>query len=224
MNQGRGSGGTVGKTSELHSARSEVFWREIPPPEHLVQIYDNDRIFLDTLASFVAAGVSAGEGVIVIATANHLVRLDEQLRMRGLDAEAVHASNQLTTLEADEVLSQFMVESWPNEQLFQLVARGLLGRARGAGGRRVRAFGEMVALLWARGNEGAAVRLEFLWTQLCNAEKFSLFCAYPRVGFTGGRAGTIAKLCALHSKVIPGNTSTPCAVAPVSPSTPMPTG
>ena len=60
---------------------------------------------------------------------------------------------------------------------------GLLTRGR-AGGRRVRAFGEMVAVMWARGEQGATVRLEHLWHRLCQSEAFSLFCAYPRIGFT----------------------------------------
>jgi hypothetical protein len=200
---------------EIHGNGSDLFWGEIPPSEHLVQIYDNDRIFIETLASFVAAGLTADESVIVIATPQHQVRLDDQLRARGLSAEAARATNLLVSLEADEVLSQFMVEGWPNEQLFNLVVRGLLGRARGTSGRKVRAFGEMVALLWARGNEGAAVRLEFLWTQLCNTEKFPLFCAYPRVGFTGNRTETITQLCELHTKVVSGDRS-PSGIAPVS--------
>ena len=96
-----------------------------------------------------------------------------------------------------------MVDGWPDETRFRAVVRELLTRARG-NGRRVRAFGEMVALLWARGDQGATVRLEYLWHQLCNTDGFSLFCAYPRIGFTGDSSQCISELCDLHSKVIPG--------------------
>ncbi len=52
-------------------------------------------------------------------------------------------------------------------------------------GRRVRAFGEMVAVLWDQGQNAATVRLEHLWHKLCPEEKdFSLFCTYPKAGFT----------------------------------------
>jgi hypothetical protein len=192
----------------LHQNGVEMFWGEIPPSEHLMQIYDNEQVFLDTLEGFVVGGLRAGDGVILIATGQHLELLEERIRASGVDAGAARDSGQLTGLRAEDVLSQFMVDGWPNERLFKLVVSGLLERARGPG-RKVRAFGEMVALLWARGDQGATVRLEFLWHQLCSAERFSLFCAYPRVGFTGDSADCIGELCALHSRMIPGETQSP---------------
>jgi hypothetical protein len=187
----------------LHHNGVEMFWGEIPPSEHLMQVYDTDQVFLDTLEGFVVGGLRAGDGVIVIATDDHLAGLEERIRASGVDPEAARDSGQLTGLRAEDVLAQFMVDGWPNERLFKLVVSGLLDRARGPG-RRVRAFGEMVALLWARGDHGATVRLEFLWHQLCQAERFSLFCAYPRVGFTGDSAACIGELCDLHTRMIPG--------------------
>lgn len=188
---------------DLHQNGVEMFWGEIPPSEHLLQIYDSEQVFLDTLEGFVTGGLRSGDGVIVIATTDHLDRLEERMLTTGFDLEAARDSRQLTALRAEDVLAQFVVDGWPDEALFQRVVRGLLSRARGTG-RRVRAFGEMVAILWERGDQGATVRLEFLWHQLCLTEGFSLFCAYPRVGFTGDSADTINELCALHSRVIPG--------------------
>lgn len=186
----------------LHQDGQQMFWGEIPPSEHLLQIYDSDHVFLDTLEGFVTGGLRAGEGVIVIATTSHLERLEERILLAGLDADGAQESGQLTTLRAEDVLSQFMVDGWPNEQHFRQVVSALLARAGGSG-RKVRAFGEMVAVLWARGEQGATVRLEFLWHQLCHSEGFSLFCAYPRVGFTGDSASSINDLCELHSRLIP---------------------
>jgi hypothetical protein len=61
----------------------------------------------------------------------------------------------------------------------------------------------MVAILWARGDYAATLQLEQLWTGLCNAEKFPLFCAYPRDGFTRNATESIVEICAVHSKVVP---------------------
>jgi hypothetical protein len=58
----------------------------------------------------------------------------------------------------------------------------------------------MVAILWGRGHTAATVRLEYLWNQLLRTEKFPLFCAYPRSGFTRGASDSLAEICALHSK------------------------
>ena len=68
--------------------------------------------------------------------------------------------------------------------------------------RRVRAFGEMVALLWAQGLSGATVQLEHLWNKICEAQQFSLFCAYPRSGFTQTALESILNICGIHSKLV----------------------
>ena len=182
--------------------KTEMFWGEISPCEHLVQFYDDEAPFLDSLEGFVAGGLRGGEGVVVIATPDHLAALEARLRGSGtfnLDAHGIR--DRYIALDADQVLSSFMVDGWPDDALFKAVVSSLLERA-GEGGRRVRAFGEMVALLWQRGDTGATVRLEHLWHQLCHERGFSLFCAYPRIGFTQNADESIREICDAHSKII----------------------
>jgi hypothetical protein len=179
----------------------DVFWGEIAPCEHLVQIYEDACAFLDSLEGFVAGGLRAGDSVIVIATAAHLQDLDERLLAQGLDIAAAQARDQYIFADAEATLAKFMVNGWPDELLFTQTVSELLVRAR-HGGRRVRAFGEMVALLWADGHNGATVRLEHLWHAFCQSEAFSLFCAYPRSGFTQDASASIAEICATHSRVV----------------------
>ena len=93
------------------------------------------------------------------------------------------------------------MNGWPDDYLFDQVVTDLLKRA-GRGGRRVRAFGEMVALLWSLGHNAATIRLEHLWHKLCAEREFSLFCAYPRIGFTQSADESIKEICAAHSKTI----------------------
>ena len=94
-----------------------------------------------------------------------------------------------------------MVKQWPDDNLFSDFVTDLIERAR-AKGRRVRAFGEMVALLWARGDEAATIRLEYLWHQICQSQKFSLFCAYPKTGFIEDPSKSMSEICAAHSRII----------------------
>jgi hypothetical protein len=65
----------------------------------------------------------------------------------------------------------------------------------------MRAFGEMVALLWAQGHNAATLRLEQLWNELIGQEALALFCAYPRIGATRDLTEVLAEVCAAHSKV-----------------------
>ncbi len=183
---------------------SDIFWAEITPCDHMVQIYEDDAVFLDSLEGFVGGGIRADDSVIVIATAAHLNALENRLRAQGVEIGAARARDRYIPLDADETLSKFMRKGWPDEDLFAQLVTGLIARAR-TGGRRVRAFGEMVAVLWAQGQNGATIRLEHLWHAVCQEQGFSLFCAYPRTGFTQDATVSMREICATHSKVISGS-------------------
>ena len=171
---------------------------DVPASEHLLQIYDSERVFLDTLEGFVSGGLRAGEGVIVIATEAHIEGLESRLIAAGMNLEAMRYAEQYTAMDAEDVLSQFMVDRWPDKDLFRRIMTALLARAGGSG-RRIRVFGEMVAVLWQRGEHGATVRLEYLWHELTESVGFSLLCAYPKSAFVGETAKAISELTALHS-------------------------
>ena len=193
---------TVNSNTEVPRSDTEVFWGEIAPSEHLVQIYANEGVFLDTLEGFAAGGLQRGDGVIVIATPAHLSALNGRLSARGFNLDAARARDQYIPLEAKEILAKFIVRGWPDDKLFEQLVSDLIVRARG-NGRPVRAFGEMVAVLWATGYSGATLQLEHLWHAFCKKEQFSLFCAYPRVGFTQDAESSMKEICATHSKIVP---------------------
>lgn len=179
---------------------ADVFWGELAPCDHCVQIYEDDAAFLDALEHFVAGGIRQGDAIVLIATSVHLASLSARLVRNGFDTVAAAARGQYIAVDARETLQKFMVNEWPDEALFEAVVDQLLTRAR-ANHSKVRAFGELVALMWAEGLCGATVHLEHMWTRLCNREAFSLFCAYPKTGFTQDSRDSIAQVCAAHSKV-----------------------
>jgi hypothetical protein len=72
-----------------------------------------------------------------------------------------------------------------------------------AGGRPVRAFGEMVAHLWNDGLITAAVELEQLWNGLGREVPFSLFCAYAMDAMHDGGHAAVNEVCRLHTAVFP---------------------
>jgi hypothetical protein len=191
----------MSESIESQPPQSSVFWGEIAPCEHVAQFYEHDTVLIDTLTGFIGAGLKAGESAIVISTAAHLKALDEGLQDAGVDVVSALIEHRYIALLAEEALTRFMVKGWPDDDLFANFVTEVITRAR-ASGRRVRAFGEMVALLWARGDVAATVRLEHLWNQRCKAEEFSLFCAYPKAGFTKDTSKSIREICEAHSKVI----------------------
>ena len=184
-------------------SRSPIFWGEISPCEHAVHVYGDDNVFMDALEGFIGAGLREGEAAIVIATPEHLAALDDRFFRHGIDMDAARSEGRYLGLPAERVLRDFMVNGWPDDERFFEVVTTLLDKMR-ADGRRVRAFGEMVALLWSQGHAAATVRLEHLWNKLCAQERFPLFCAYPKAGFTSDPTSSVRELCAAHSRVFYG--------------------
>jgi hypothetical protein len=190
--------------SKQHNPRTGAFWGQLSETEHAVQVYRDDDTFLDSLEGFIASGLRAGESVIIIATATHLHELGKRLRVGWIDLDRARWEDRYIAILAQETLSRFMVDGMPDEALFSSAIRELVARARGRG-RKLRAFGEMVGVLWAEGNKDAALRLEHLWARIQAEEKFPLFCAYSRSQLKqDSLESDIASICAAHTRVVPG--------------------
>jgi MEDS: MEthanogen/methylotroph, DcmR Sensory domain len=185
--------------------KADVFWGDIATREHVLQIYENEGVFLDALTGFVGGGIDADDSCIVIATDYHLTALEKRLGSYGVKIEALVDDRRYIPLNAEETLSRFMINGWPDENLFNEAIATILQTVRNCTDRRIRAFGEMVAILWAHGNNRATVRLEHLWNKFCNKEKFCLFCAYPKSGFTKEIAESMHHICCAHEKMIGGS-------------------
>jgi hypothetical protein len=151
------------KSSDWQTSTTDIFWAEIAPCDHVVQIYESDGVFLDALTGFVGGGINAGECVIGIATKSHLDAIESRLKSFGISVETLVNDDRYIPLIAEETLSKFMVNGWPDEILFYKTVSDLIARANRRD-RRVRAFGEMVAILWAKGHSGATVNLEHFGT------------------------------------------------------------
>jgi hypothetical protein len=140
---------SMSSNNSIPASLNPVFWGEIAPCEHIAQFYEHEAVLLDTLAGFVGGGLKQAEGVIVLATAEHLKALDQRLQASGVDLQTAKSQDQYVTVLAEAALAKFMVNEWPDDQLFFNFVAELVTRAQN-GGRRVRAFGELVALLCAR--------------------------------------------------------------------------
>lgn len=171
---------------------------------HVVQFYEADAFLVDAVARFIGGGLGAGENAVVIATESHRRDLEALLRARGLDVAAARDAGRYLALDAAETLSGIMVGELPDPRLFIEVVGTVIERV-GLPQTSVRAFGEMVDLLWADGRREAAIRLEELWRDLAATHAFSLLCAY-RIGTFGddGDARSLLRECEAHSDIASG--------------------
>lgn len=175
-------------------------WAEIGDREHLVQFYEDPQTLVETLVEFIGGGLRANGAGIVVATREHLAALEQQLAASGIDVAAAVKSEQYIALDANEVMQQILVNHWPQPDRFRARIGTLIDKARGRWG-SVRAYGEMVGLLWESGAQGAALRLEGLWNDLGRTHPFALLCGYHVSQLRKGDRQRIDEICALHGHV-----------------------
>lgn len=171
---------------------------------HVVQFCDDERVLTVTAANFLAEGITAGQPAAAFAAAGRRDTMREILRERGLDVAYLERESRLLLLDARATLSTFMVDDLPDARKFTHTVGAAIDRLRTANhGATVRAFGEMVSLLWNDGNTRAAVRLEELWNELASQVPISLLCSYAGGEFltATGRADA-GEICRLHTHIL----------------------
>jgi hypothetical protein len=65
----------------------------------------------------------------------------------------------------------------------------------------IRAYGEMVDVLWKAGQTDAAITLEMLWNSLASKHPFSLLCGYA-MGQFYKQPDLYERVCAEHDMVL----------------------
>ncbi|NOK38871.1 histidine kinase [Corallococcus exercitus] len=191
----------------MSSAQGSTAQRQSPPTEgdHHVQFYEAPSFLFDVVAKFLATGFQTGEPAVVIATEAHRSGFKAHLKAMGFEVERALEDGRLVLLDSRDTLAKFMVGGLPDWSRFQQLIGAVLDRShRAAGGRKVRAYGEMVDLLLKDQNPQAALLLEEQWNELGRSYPFSLLCAYALGGFqTQEDARTFHQVCAAHTHVRP---------------------
>lgn len=181
-------------------------WRELlqrpSSGDHFVQVYKDEAFLLEAVAEYAGTGLRRGEAVVIIATPSHRAAFVQQLAGDGVDAEEALQRGQLLLLDADETLARFTLGGMPEWQGFRALIGDLIAKLR-LEYPTVRAYGEMVDLLWRRGEREAAIRLEEFWNDLAGLQTFSLLCAYYMDNLDqAAYSGPLDCICRVHSHLI----------------------
>lgn len=186
---------------------SRTSWKEVlshaRPGDHVAQVYEDSDFFVDAVSHYVTSGLEQGEAVLLIMRDSNWSSLERRLQDAGADPAAAIARGQLHVLEAAQTLARLMKGGMPDADLFRELIGSALTQARWKYP-NVRAFGEMVDILWQRGHRIAAQHLEELWNEVIRARGFSLFCAYQMDPLDEGTyGGPIESVCKSHTHLIP---------------------
>jgi hypothetical protein len=168
---------------------------------HAVRFYKDSECLSRIVANFIGDGLAAGEPAVVIGTQAHRDVIVRNLREMALDVDKLQRDGDLFLLDADEMLGMFMVDGMPNTALFRDAIVPVIERAcRGREDCVIRAYGEMVDVLWKQGHTVAATRLEMLWNDLAASHTFRLLCGYAMGNFYKDAA--VEDICSHHSHVV----------------------
>jgi hypothetical protein len=173
---------------------------------HVVQFYGRDEELTEAVTDYLLGALASGGVAIVIATPEHRHEFETRLAQAGVDLAAARDDGSYLARDAAQTLSELMAAGKLDGAAFDRVI-GTVIAAAGAGGRPVRAFGEMVALLWDDGLVSAAVRLEAMWEELGGKHPFSLFCGYRTDAVTRDM-DAFAEVCRLHGEIVGGRPGT----------------
>lgn len=146
---------------------------------HAVQFYESDHSLSTIVAKFLADGFKQSQPGVVIATPEHCAAIEESLATHQLDVRRLKQLGDLVVLDARETIDTIMADGMPHAPLFRHVFGTMLTEvARIHPKRTIRAYGEMVNVLWKDGLTAAAIRLETLWNELAKSHDFKLLCGY----------------------------------------------
>jgi DcmR-like sensory protein len=175
-------------------------------PDHIVQLYQDQDFLGRAVCRFGGAALANGEGLLLASTLTHWNAWRPRLEAQGIDVEAARERGQITVLDAEELLSRFMHDGMPDPPTFLGLAADIVGQAR-AGGRypRVRWWGEMVNVLWERGNVAASMKLEDLFDQyVAKKDGVAIACGFLMDNFNSDiHARMLPRLGTNHSHLIP---------------------
>ena len=175
------------------------------PGDHIVQLYQDQDFLNRAVCRFARAGLANGEGVILVSTLPHWNGFGARLEAEGVDVEAAQERGQLMVVDADEILPRLMRGAMPDPPVFRRVFGDVLGQARSSRSyQEVRVWGEMVNVLWERGDVAASMNLEDLFDQLNKKIGIAMFCSYLTDNFNGDvHAHMLPRLGTNHSHLIP---------------------
>jgi len=170
--------------------------------DHIVQVYQDRGFLTAAVAEYIGTGLRRGDAAIVIARPEHADAFRCALGAAGIDLEAAIGTGQLKLLDAETTLRQFMREGMPHWTRFHEIVGGVIAETR-CQFPVVRAYGEMVDVLWQRGERDAAIRLEEFWNSLAKLQTFSLFCAYFLDNLDSRSYAGLDCICKVHNHLIP---------------------
>ena len=164
-------------------------------PQHVVQFYDDEAALIQSVSRYVTDGLDARKSVVLVTSRE---------RQDALFSLLDQHSGDLVVLDSERTLGELFEGGKFSARRFDAVIgkvmRGAVSRSRSHG---VRAYGDMVDVLWGCGCLNDALELERSWNDLQAQLPFDLYCAYNVDLFDEFDPEAVASMLCSHSSVVP---------------------
>ncbi|HZV98026.1 MAG TPA: MEDS domain-containing protein [Methylophilaceae bacterium] len=186
--------------------KADMSWkknlRQPAPGAHLVQVYQDSTFLAQAVCHFISSDLDDDGAVIIIAKHTHSEAFQARLKAGGIDLQSARDRGQIKFFDAELMLSAFMIDGMPDWNIFEAALSNILGDTLSRF-KSIRAYGEMVDLLWQKGQREAAICLEEYWNDLAKQYDFSLLCAYFMDNLSSDfYDGALECLCKTHSHLV----------------------
>jgi hypothetical protein len=171
--------------------------------DHLVQFYEDEEYLVNLITDYAVPALNSGEGVVLIGTAAHNQAFLESFHCFCDNVEDALIEGQLVLVDAEEMLGNLLRRPRSLEENFHKHINHLLLKMKSKF-TSIKAFGEMVDILWKKGDRITTLELEQHWNMTCSRLKITLLCAYHLSSFQEESLTQGYKdICQCHSHVIP---------------------
>jgi hypothetical protein len=181
-----------------------TFWGDIARYDHVVQLYENDEVFYNTLTGFVLNTIQSNENAVIIATEPHLNALEGRMQRNGLHIDSLISDGQFVPLDVEEVIAEFLIDGVADESRLNETLSSLFTKAS-CNKKGFRMAGEIAPTLLAQGHTEIATHVEYQSEIFNHENPTCIYCAYSKKVFDNDRTGLATTICETHSRIISGS-------------------
>ncbi|HEY2645506.1 MAG TPA: response regulator [Candidatus Acidoferrales bacterium] len=172
---------------------------------HDARFYSDNASLVDGFATVAESHLNARNSVVVAASGLTREGILQKLQGKGFDIASAIREGRYIPLDAEEILSTFMVNDLPDPcRFFKIAGDVVQSAANAARGKypRVLICGECAPALCVQGKPEAAIQLEHLCTELVKTYDLEIVCGYVMEGFDhDSKSRIFERICAEHTSV-----------------------
>jgi hypothetical protein len=143
---------------------------------HLAQVYRDDDFLAEAVATFVDAGVRAGDGIVALCSLQRWETVRARLAARGIDSGALAARQQLHRAGVHSILLDWMSNRCGQAAFNETAgARVELALKHGPA---VRVFSELADVLLGKDDRALAVEVQHSWNNFLRGTPVAVLSAW----------------------------------------------